>query len=157
MKKLISWYAYNNDFKNNEVQEVGPTYQFHKHFYDQYDEHIILSSRLPEDDDPLLLQLVHKLKRDFGNHKITPMLLGVTDVISLEEIYPKIERVLSDYSDYEIDIFFSPGTSVMQLAWFIAHQSLGFQTRLLQTRLGKFRGKADPDLLELKVAQSVGD
>jgi DNA-binding NtrC family response regulator len=154
MKKLISWYAYNNDFKNNEVQEVGPTYQFHKHFYDQYDEHIILSSRLPEDDDPLLLQLVHKLKRDFGNHKITPMLLGVTDVISLEEIYPKIERVLSDYSDYEIDIFFSPGTSVMQLAWFIAHQSLGFQTRLLQTRLGKFRGKADPDLLELKVAQS---
>jgi transcriptional regulator with PAS, ATPase and Fis domain len=155
MKILTSWYAFNNDFQNNEVQETGPTYQFHKYFYDQYDEHVILSSRLPDDDDPLLIKLVHKLKRDFSNHKITPMLLGVTDVINFEEIYPKIERVLSDYSDHEVDIFFSPGTSVMQLAWFIAHQNLGYQTRLLQTRSGKFSGKTEPDLLELRVGQSA--
>ena len=40
------------------------------------------------------------------------------------------------------------------MSWFVCHQSLGLKTRLLQTREGKFKGKKEPDLLELKIDQS---
>ncbi|PLK42084.1 sigma-54-dependent Fis family transcriptional regulator [Emticicia sp. TH156] len=80
--------------------------------------------------------------------------MGINDVIDLQEIKTKVEALLLENKTYEIDIFFSPGTSIMQLSWFICHQSLGLNTRLLQTREGKFTGKKEPDLIELKIEKS---
>lgn len=156
MKKLISWYAFNNDFEGEDkkVNPEGPTYQFHKHFYEGYDEHIILSSRFEDEDDPLLLKLTTTLKRDFKEHRTTPVLLGITDVIDLVQIKAKVERLLLEYKNDEIDIFFSPGTSAMQVVWYISHQGLGLKTRLLQTRAGKFKGKPLPELIEIEVGAS---
>ena len=55
MKTLISWLAYNNDFKGGKVDtKNGPNYSMHKMFW-EYDRHIILSSNK---DDGTKLELL---------------------------------------------------------------------------------------------------
>jgi len=163
MKILISWYATNNDFRpvdtekpkgEKEINPQGPTLQFHKYFYKDYDRHILLSARTEENRDPFLDQLTRAIERAHKDHVVEKRYLNVSDVIDFKQIKTKVEALLLEYKDDEIDIFFSPGTSVMQVSWYACHQSLGLKTRLLQTREGKHTGKKEPDLIELKVEQS---
>jgi transcriptional regulator with PAS, ATPase and Fis domain len=156
MKILVSWYAKNNDFdREGEVSPQGPTLQFHKYFYKGYDQHVLLSTRREESGDPFLDQVKRAIERAYKGHVIQKRYLNVTDVIDFRQIKTKVEALLLEYKDHEIDIFFSPGTSAMQLSWYACHQSLGLKTRLLQTREGKHTGKKEPDLIELKVEQST--
>ena len=163
MKILVSWYAKNNDFVpsdpqkpflRDEVNPQGPTVQFHRYFYKGYDKHVLLTTRREEASDAFLDKLVRALQREHPEHQIETRYMDVPDVISYPDIKPKIETLLLEYREADIDIFFSPGTSVMQVTWFVCHQSLGLRTRLLQTREGKFSGKAEPELIELKIEQS---
>jgi len=154
MKILVSWYARSNDFKENEVNPTGPTLQFHKYFYENYERHILLSSQSVADNDPFLDKLCRAIQSTYKGRIIEKRFMGISDVIDLQEIKTRVEALLLENKTHEIDIFFSPGTSIMQLSWFICHQSLGLNTRLLQTREGKFTGKDKPDLLELNIDQS---
>lgn len=163
MKILISWYAKTHDFRpvdeekpkgEQEVSPHGPTMQFHKYFYKDYDRHILLSARTEEKRDNFLDQLTRAIEQTHKGHVVEKRYLNVTDVIDFKQIKTKVEALLLEYKDDEIDIFFSPGTSVMQVSWYACHQSLGLKTRLLQTREGKHTGKKEPDLIELKVEQS---
>jgi transcriptional regulator with PAS, ATPase and Fis domain len=155
MKILVSWYAKSNDFDNEKnVNLQGPTMQFHKYFFKDYDQHIILTSREENDGDAYLDKLVRELAQQYKGRSIKKQYMDINDVIGFQEVKTKVEALLLTYAADEIDIFFSPGTSVMQLSWFVCHQSLGLNTRLLQTREGKFSGKTEPDLIELKVGQS---
>lgn len=154
MKILISWYARNNDFIKGEINPEGPTLQFHQYFYEGYERHILLSSQSFDDNDSFLDKLCRAIQSEYNDRIIEKRFVGISDVIDLQEVKTKVEAILLENKAYEIDIFFSPGTSVMQLSWFICHQSLGLNTRLLQTREGKFSGKKEPDLLELKIEQS---
>jgi transcriptional regulator with PAS, ATPase and Fis domain len=158
MKVLISWLAYKNDFteKGGIVNKEGsPNYQFHQHFYDQeaYDKHIILSSEASATNDTRMDFLLNTLRKDF-NHRIEPAYLDIKDVIDLQEIKNKCEALILKFSQHEIDIFFSPGTSAMQLAWYILHTTLGLKTRLLQTRPAYKTKKKIPELIEIKTEQS---
>ncbi len=152
MKILISWVAYNNDFVKGQVdQENSPNYLIHKHYYN-YDKHFILCSA--KKDDTRLQVLQNQLQLDFPDHQTEGAYMDIEDVISLPEIKEKVEAFLHKQAGHTIDIFFSPGTSIMQLAWFICHNNLGYKTRLLQMRRPKDTKSGKPELLEINVEQS---
>ena len=149
MKVLVSWLAYNNDFSDGEVNSNGPTYQFHQNFF-QHDLHIILSSAKSE--DLRLEKLLNKIRLDFTNHSVEEKYMNVTNVIDLEDILFKVKKLLREYAQDEIDIFFSPGTSIMQLSWYICHTTLGLNTNLLQT--WRDRKKEAPSLTSIRLEKT---
>jgi transcriptional regulator with PAS, ATPase and Fis domain len=154
MKYLFSWLAHNNDFQDGNVNENGPTVTFHRQYF-THDCHFILSSA--EKEDLRLELLVNKLVNLFPDRrdKIVPLYMSIQDVVSLEEVKPRVESLLLGYREDELDIFFSPGTSIMQLSWYICHTTLGLNTRLLQTRSAKFsRDKTKVELSEIRVEHS---
>lgn len=147
-KILISWIAYNNDFINHEAKKEGPNYQFHQYFYKDYDKHILLYSSTEQ--DILTGRLRTLIYKDFPKHVIEEKLIELSDVIDLDEVKSKIEKLLLDYPDDELDLFFSPGTSIMQVSWFICHTTLGLKTRLLQMRPPQKSSTGQPELIEIK-------
>lgn len=157
MKLLVSWYAVNNDFTSNEVRTDGPTYQFHQHFFN-HDRHLILSSAQPDEDVRLDI-LINRLLRDFPQRKgmIEGQCMGVPDPINMPDIKAKIEALLLSLTDADqIDLFISPGTPAMQVAWYLCHMGLSLPTRLLQTRAANYTAsKKLPELIEVQVAQSA--
>ncbi|MDO7886908.1 sigma 54-interacting transcriptional regulator [Hymenobacter cheonanensis] len=158
---LVSWLAYGHDFIRGEnnafvgVDETGPTVQFHRHFYavGEYDEHIILYAEARQEN--LAERLLADLLRRHPGRVIQIELLPVRDIISLREVKDKVETWLLQRPGDELTLYFSPGTSVMQLAWYIAHTTLGLHTHLVQTRAARFGPGGQPELLQLEVAQSV--
>jgi transcriptional regulator of acetoin/glycerol metabolism len=158
MKVLISWLAHNNDFTLDDPKEkvnvAGPTYQLHKHLFEQLgcDRHIILSGSGPE--DLRLAHLINKLQRDFG-HDIVGDAIPLKDPIDINEIKSKVESYLLKLKADRIDLYISPGTPSMQTAWYICHSTLGLNTRLFQTRAARHtKGKDKPELVEVKVQTS---
>ena len=155
---LIGWLAYNNDFIKKEDREIqidkvnSPNYLFHKYFYKQYDCHIMLYSG--KGDETGAIKLKNLLQTDFPEHKVDIRSLEISDPIDLTEIKPKVEAQLLEFSDCEIDIFFSPGTSIMQVAWYICHNTLKLKTHLLQTRAAQFTKTGKPDIHEITIEQS---
>ncbi len=151
MRILVSWLAYNNDFDNGQVNTAGPTYNYHQYFFEQedYDQHLLLATE--SNENLPVIKLKNKLDADFPKHNIEAKIISIDDPIDLKEIKTKVEQVLLEYSDYEIDIFFSPGTSAMQLAWYICHTTLGLQTRLIQLRSPRFSDDDKPERLFIDV------
>lgn len=159
MKILISWYAYQNDFDRQEgirVKADGPTMQFHEWFYETggYDKHILLSSQREVDGDSAIEMLLTTIRRKYPNRLVEPIFVDVSDPINLPLIKGKVESVLLTYRECDIDIFFSPGTSAMQVSWYICHTTLGLRTRLLQTKAARFSSHKKPELLEIQVVKS---
>lgn len=158
---LVSWLAYGHDFirgENNSfmgVDETGPTMQFHQHFFAQggYEEHVILYAEARQEN--LAERLLNELLRQHPGRAVRVELLAVRDVISLREVKGKVETWLLQCAADELTLYFSPGTSVMQLAWYIAHTTLGLRTHLVQTRAGRFGPDGQPELLQLEVEQSA--
>lgn len=154
MKILLSWIAHNNDFLEGKVRQDGPTMTFHKYYFN-HDRHLILSSA--KDDDTRVDFLKNEISRIYPGRGelVIPVFMDIPDVIDLELIKTKVERLLLEYRNDEIEIFFSPGTSIMQLSWYICHTTLGLNTRLLQTRPARFsKGKDNVELIEIKVDHS---
>lgn len=159
-KLLLSWIAYNNDYlktpdeKFQAVSEQGPHCQFYLHFYDsgQYDKHLLLYASPKQ--ELWAEHLANRLRRIKPKAVIEIKLLDIKRVISLDEIKPKVEALLLEHREHEMDIFFSPGTSIMQLSWFICHQSLGLNTRLLQTSRASHNADNKPLLEELTFERS---
>ncbi len=139
MKILISWYALQHDFRDGVVLDTGPTLQFHQHFFG-HDRHIILSTEAG--DDTRLELLLNKLALDFPDRKskLEGRYMDIInkDIINPGMIRPKIEALLMEFSEHEIDLFISPGTPAMQVVWYLCHASLGLRTQLLQTREARF-------------------
>jgi len=149
---LISWVALNQDFKDGQVNtENSPNYQFHKHFYN-HAKHIILSSFKQE--DIRLALLTNRIKRDFPTHEAEGIGMDIKNVIDLKEIKTKVENLLLTMADKEIDIFFSPGTSIMQVSWYVCHTSLKLNTRLIQTVSEKVSRSGKPEMMFIETEQS---
>ena len=137
-------------------REDGPTLEFHRHFFVEghYARHILLYSN-PK-DELAVDHLASAIRREFPGREVQTELLKVTDVIDLEQVKTRVEtRLLNFPARQPITIYFSPGTSIMQLAWFICHNTLGLNTRLVQTRPGHFEPNGIPKLMELQVEQSA--
>lgn len=162
MKILISWVATNNDYlkqpdeAGNWVDRNGTNFNFHRYCYDKYDKHIILTGAKDSEPDARTESLLTELRKEFKDHTIESRYMNISDVISLEEIKTKVEGFLiTEHKDDTIDIFFSPGTSIMQVAWYIIHNTAGLKTRLLQVRPGKYSKSKEPELLEIITGQST--
>ncbi|HEX5001551.1 MAG TPA: sigma 54-interacting transcriptional regulator [Bacteroidia bacterium] len=152
MKILVSWLAFQHDFKDGEAIESGPTCSFHSNFF-EHDKHYILSSA--KEDDLRALKLFTLLSKKFKGREFEIVYLGVDDVINVNEIRQKVERWMLSIKDDEIDIFVSPGTPQMQIAWYFIHLGGNYKTRLLQSREAKFtKSKERPELVEINFEQS---
>jgi len=134
-KILISWMAYENDFIKGKgiVNADGPNSTVHKYFFRDYDHHLLLTTSKDTNDDTKYQYLVTYLRSTF-NHTICEIAMSINDVIDLSEISAKVNTLLLSNKQLEIDIFISPGTPTMQVAWYLAHQSLGIKTNLFQLR-----------------------
>ena len=152
MKTLLSWYAKNNDFKDGVVVENGPTADFHQHFY-SHDRHIILSSA--SEDDTQHNVLINWLLRTYPARRIEGKLMGVQNVISVEDIKVKIEPLLLSLVDDEVEVFISPGTPTMQVVWYLCQHTLGLPIRLLQTVGARQSRSGKPELIEANVHYST--
>ena len=154
MKTLISWMAFKNDFTNNgKVDPVNsPNVAMHKYFWN-FDRHILLCSA--KEDDTRMTVLENYLISTFPEHVIEVKYMNITDVISIPEIKTKIESLLISLKEDEITIFFSPGTSAMQVSWYICHTSLGLDTKLVQVRPAEKSETKKPELLEISAEKST--
>lgn len=165
MKILISWVAYQHDFIRDKetgsfkgIDKEGTNYNMHKYFFEdekhapKYMKHVLLYSNRGDETGAELLR--NSIMADFKGREIEIVNMQIKDPIDLSEIKPKVESKLMGYSKDEIDIFVSPGTPAMYLAWYICHTSLGLNTRLLQTRPAKFTKTKVPELLTIDVEKS---
>ncbi|UQA73275.1 sigma-54 dependent transcriptional regulator [Sphingobacterium siyangense] len=161
MKILISWVAAMHDFqqenneRGNKVNLNGPTFNFHREFYN-HDRHIILCRGKGEEPDPKTEVLSTELRKEFVNHDVQVYYIDVLDVIDIEEIRSKVEHyLLENHIDDDIDIFFSPGTSAMQISWYLINESSAFNTSLYQVRPGKHTKNGKPELLQIATEKST--
>lgn len=162
MKILISWIATMHDFTRNPetrqisgINENGPTFNFHKDFFD-HDKHVILSSEKGDKPDPYIEKLRTALGKKYPERTIENQYLDVTDVINIPLIKSKVEGLLMrEYKDDEINIFFSPGTSAMQISWYLIHESNLFNTRMFQVRPKEHSKTGKAELLDMQVVKST--
>lgn len=66
-----------------------------------------------------------------------------------------MEKFLLEIGKDEIDIFASPGTPTMQVAWYICHTTLKLNTRIIQARPAEKSKSGKPDLIVMDVEQSA--
>jgi transcriptional regulator of acetoin/glycerol metabolism len=163
MKILVSWEAYMHDYltkpdeNGNRVNLDGPTFNFHRYYY-EHDRHVILSGS--NDMDSKTEFLASKLRSEFldRSKSIEVVYMSIDDPIDINAIKTKVEAFLIGYHKEDtIDIFFSPGTSAMQISWYLCHTTLGLNTRLFQLRDKRFSQKHNfekPELLEIKTGKS---
>lgn len=156
MRLLISWLARTNDFEQVDNKNIskkdGPTFNFHRYHYQNYDKHILLATT---DTETAAKFLINDLSREFSFREIELKLVKINDVSDLQEVKTKVQEVLLSLKDYEIDIFFSPGAPMMQMSWYLLHKDLSLKTRLLQLRRFKHsRNKDEPELVEINIDKS---
>lgn len=165
MKTLISWIATNNDFHGEEAAEDSPNLNVHEHYYADHMRHIILSSlkENPTSDNSLkdrqmfrqTQSLLTAIQKRCPSHKVEIRYLGIENVIDIEEIFAKVETVMTELRGDEIEIFFSPGTSIMQVVWFIFHMDQNYTTRLIQGVRKEFNDGIVPRFFVTEVKESL--
>ncbi|MFA9187579.1 sigma 54-interacting transcriptional regulator [Flavobacterium magnesitis] len=161
MKTLISWVATVHDFSRNPstnqisgINESGPTFNFHKDFF-EHDRHIILSSAKGDNPDLYIEMLRTVLVKKHTDRTIDIRYLDITDVIDIPQIKTKVEGLLlRECKDDEINIFFSPGTSAMQISWYLIHSSGLLNTKLFQVRPPKYSKSGRAELLQMQILKS---
>ncbi len=149
---LISWIALQNDFDNEKVNKNGPTFNFHR-FYFKHDKHIIFSVSQTEQKVDFLIS---SLKLDFPEHAVEKRVVNIENIGDLMEVKTVMEKEILNITANHIDIFFSPGSSIMQLTWYILHTTLNLHTRLLQLMRQRYsRSRDKPDLVMVDAERSV--
>lgn len=160
MKKiLISWWALWTDFhqdgKGKGVKLDGPNFDIHRHFYADYEKHILLCSEKKE--STRFEHLCSALRAEFPEHVIEGRYVGIDDIIDFYELKSKVEPILWEHRDYQMHLFFSPGTAAMSIVWFLLHQQSGLNTILLQTvQSGKASEKPVIKYLNVEREETLG-
>lgn len=167
-KILISWYAYNNDFmieqKGNRkrnmglINEEGPTFTIHKHFWAQgkFEKHILLNSSLKNEEKEKTELLKSELNKRFKEHSIELKNIEILDPINVSEIFQKLQSLLVELIEYEIEIFISPGTPSMQTAWYLLGTHFKKNVSLFQIRAKEFtKDKTLPEKITVSLESSI--
>ena len=157
MRTVISWLAFNNDFERTdvgglEVSPAGPTAGLHARFW-QHDRHVLLSQSSEDWGDPRLVALYRYLKQEHPTHPVELRYMGVRDVINVRELKEKSERLLAEYAGDEVEVFISPGTPAMQVAWYLSAVSQP-QVRLFQTRRGDEQKGIPQERVDVEIERS---
>lgn len=167
-KILISWYAYNNDFgveqkgavkrKLGTVNENGPTFNMHKYFWNEgnYKKHILLNSNFEKDDLIYFNLLKTELSKQFKGHVIESRDVKINDPINVSEIFSKLNTILAEYTDENVEIFISPGTPAMQTAWYLLGTNYKKNVALFQLRNKEFTAdKIKPDKIYVTIESNL--
>ena len=162
MKTLVSWVATMHDFVRNPttnqisaVNDNGPTCNFHRDFFN-HERHIILSSEKGVEPDIYIEQLRTELEKKYHGRNIETQYMDITDVIDIPQIRSKvISLLIRECKDDEISIFFSPGTSAMQISWYLIHGSGLLNTKLYQVRPQRYSKTGKAELLDMQVVKST--
>jgi len=152
-KILFSWLAVVNDFnRDGSINKSGPNVNMQA-FHWQYDQHIILYTK---DYQEKAMKIYTYLDQTFTDHKTNIKPIDIKGVyIHLQDIKNKVEALLIQYKDCEIDLLLSTGTGLMKIAWYIAHTTLGLKTRMLMILApGDSREYFEPDLHVITVERS---
>lgn len=149
---LISWLATRNDFKDQGVNHEGPTTNFHKYFWNHHKHVLLYNSERYELQAEMLL---NHLKHTFPDRQVELQKVEIHDVLDLQEVYAKTERLIMEYREEAIDIFFSPGAPMMQLSWYLCHSKLQLRTRLIQLKQAQYAANNKPEAVFLDVEQSA--
>ena len=158
MKTLISWIAKMHDFEMGGFKPDGTHGNFHIHFYEKrkYDRHIVLYSNENVDREVGIFRTY--MSKKYKERQFEYKCMNVNDVINVQEIQQKIDQLLISLKEDEIEIFVSPGTPAMQTAWYFCHARLGLNTKLIQTRPGKFTKSRIPEFIEIELKNnSIGN
>lgn len=158
MKTLISWIAKMHDFEKGGFKHDGTHGNFHIHFYEKrgYDRHIVLYSNENVDREVGIFRTY--MSKTYKERQFEYKCMNVNDVIDVQEIQQKIDQLLISLKEDEIEIFVSPGTPAMQTAWYFCHARLGLNTKLIQTRPGKFTKSRIPEFIEIDLKNnSIGN
>lgn len=169
MKKiLISWYAFNNDFvleqkgalkrKLGTINESGPTFNIHKYFWKEgnYSKHILLNSNLGVEDVINFNMLKSELSEHFKGHKIESRDVNISDPINVSEIFVKLNSLLAEYTEENIEIFISPGTPAMQTAWYLLGTNYKKNVTLFQLRNKEFTAdKIQPEKIYVSLESNL--
>jgi transcriptional regulator with PAS, ATPase and Fis domain len=133
---IVSWIALQHDFNPaTGINLNGPNADMHRYFYD-HDVHLLLSTA--KGDDTRSEQFCSSLNKEFPQHNIELHYLNIADPVDIKEVYDKTLAFMVGYTKHELDIYFSPGTSIMQVSWYILHVSGLFKSRIIQGREPKF-------------------
>lgn len=163
---LLSWYAYSHDFvwtgegkhrkRIREISEDSPTFLLHKFHWEKYDEHVLLNANTKENDIRFFDFLRSELVKEFKDHKVVPRTIPIADVIELTEIVPQIQKLFTEYSDCNIDVFISPGTPSMQSAWLLAAINFKKNISLFQLRPREYsKNTSRPDKVIIDLDSSI--
>ncbi len=157
---LISWLALQNDFLKEKDRAGdtpdpdGPNSLVHTYGY-KYDYHLLLSSAFASGADLREEHLSNYLRRTYRHDvRLLYMNMKDEDVINLSEVQAKIDSLLLKHKTDEIEIFASPGTPTMQVAWYFAHLGLKLKTRIFQMRPAKFTGTGQPEKIYTELERS---
>jgi len=151
-KIIISFLALNNDFDKNTVSIDSPNYNIHK-FYYLHDKHYFIYTS--DEHKKKVDVLINKLSKDFPDHNIEAKYIYISDPINIVEIRDKLFVFLNQLKGNEIDIFMSPGTPSMQIAWFLLHLSNIADTRLIQGRKAGDSKSGKPEFYEIYFEKST--
>ncbi len=129
MKAVISWIATVNDYRNGQVNTEGPNHNLHRHFY-KYQKHFLLTTTSPK-SDAKTRTLIQSLQTDTG-HSIEHVHLAIQNVTDIKEVYYTTLEFLISKRDYELEVFISPGTPTMQVAWYLIKLNQSARITLFQ-------------------------
>jgi transcriptional regulator with PAS, ATPase and Fis domain len=165
---LISWYAYNNDFmieqRGNQkremglVNESGPTFTVHKYFWEEgsYSKHIILYSSNKGEDIEKLNLLISELNKQYKKRTITSKMILIEDLINVSEIFSKVQPLLAELTEDNVEIFISPGTPAMQTAWYLLGTHFKKNVSLFQVRAKEFTNdRLKPEKIIVSLDSSI--
>ncbi len=154
-KILISWLGVEKDMLNDQLANTqGPTWNFYQYYYKDFkiNQHILLVTTN-------MLQRAKNFVRQasgyFGyNIRVVPVEINGVHY-DLSEIKTKVENILMQLRDNQIFIFFSTGSAIMKIAWYLLHTSLGLDTQVLQIiRKEESKSPDKPDLFILDFEKS---
>jgi len=148
---LVSFLASKNDLNKDIVGKDSPNYNVHKYYYNHETHYIIYAS---EPHKKLVDILRDKLLKDFPAHQVVPKSIPIEDPINITEIRDKLFVFLNQLRGNEIEIFISPGTPSMQIAWLLLHLSSIADTKLIQGREAGKSKSGEPEFFELELESS---
>lgn len=125
---LISWLTEGEDIREGAPSLTGPNGIFHQHFW-QHSEHLLLYPH-PELAEAAH-QLARELKRRYPARSIRVKLLAISQRHNLAEVKSRLETLLLSHRSLSLDLLLQTGDKIQQLAWYLGHQSLALDTRLL--------------------------
>lgn len=133
MRTLVSWVATRNDFfvrdehhretrAQEKVNPEGPHLNLYKNF-DFFDRHILLSQFHQSSTDSRRLQseyLANYLSSRFERN-VELVYMDLSDINDVAEIKAKCDELVSleKGRNSKVEIFISPGTPSMQIAWYL--------------------------------------